>query len=105
MRFFMVIFYLLLVLLGASFAALNAESVSLHLYFTSFKLPLALLLALMLGLGLILGMGLFLLRYWHLKLECLKVKKQLKLMEKEIKNLRAIPLSDEHAYYSKNTKI
>ena len=47
-------------------------------------------------LGIILGCILFLSRYWRLKAEHRKIKNQLKLTEKEIKNLRAIPLQDQH---------
>ena len=96
MRLFMMLFYLLLILLGVSFAALNASSVQVNFYFKTLTMPISVLMTIMLGVGLLLGFLLFLYRYWHLKVKFLKVKSQLKMTEKEIKNLRAIPLKDQH---------
>jgi len=92
----MILFYLLLILLGASFAALNASSVQVNFYFKTLTMPISVLMTLMLGIGLFLGFLLFLYRYWCLKVDYLKLKNQLKLTEKEIKNLRSIPLKDQH---------
>ena len=94
MRIVMSIFYLLLVLVGVSFAGLNASSVQLNVYFTTIQMPLSVLIVLTLGLGVCLGFILFLGRYWRLKAEHRRIKTQLKLTEKEIRNLRAIPLQD-----------
>ena len=96
MRLIMTMFYLLLILIGISFAALNAASVKINLYFTTLNTPVSVLVLLMLGIGSVFGFVLFLFRYWRLKAEYRKIKSQLKLNEKEIKNLRAIPLQDEH---------
>jgi putative membrane protein len=94
MRIVMTIFYLVLILVGISFAALNASSVQVNFYFITLKMPISVLMTLMLGVGVILGFILFLSRYWRLKTEHRKIKNQLRLTEKEIKNLRAIPLQD-----------
>ena len=96
MRIVMTVFYLLLILVGISFAALNATSVQVNFYFTTLKMPISVLMTLMLGVGILLGFLLFLFRYWRLKGEHRKIKNQLRLTEKEIKNLRAIPLQDQH---------
>ncbi len=96
MRIVMTIFYLILVAMGISFAALNASSVQVNFYFTTLKLPISFLMLFMIGVGIIFGFLLFLSKYWRLKGESRKVKNQLKLTEKEIKNLRAIPLKDQH---------
>ncbi|KTD22801.1 Predicted membrane protein [Legionella lansingensis] len=96
MRLFMIIFYLFLILLGVTFAALNASSVQVNFYFTKLTMPISVLMTIMLGIGLLLGFLLFLYRYWRLKVEYLKLKNQSKLIEKEIKNLRSIPLQDQH---------
>ncbi|WP_274519302.1 LapA family protein [Legionella lansingensis] len=92
----MIIFYLFLILLGVTFAALNASSVQVNFYFTKLTMPISVLMTIMLGIGLLLGFLLFLYRYWRLKVEYLKLKNQSKLIEKEIKNLRSIPLQDQH---------
>lgn len=96
MRIIMTIFYLLLILVGISFAGLNAQSVHVNLYFTVLNSPVSVLILLMLSLGMLFGFLLSLCRYWRLKAECRKIKNQLKLTEKEIRNLRAIPLQDPH---------
>lgn len=96
MRIVMTIFYLLLILVGISFAALNASSVQVNFYFTTLNMPISVLMILMLGVGIILGFILFLCRYWRLKGDYRKIKNQLRLTEKEIKNLRSIPLKDQH---------
>ncbi|WED44119.1 LapA family protein [Legionella cardiaca] len=96
MRLFITIFYLLLILLGVTFAALNASSVQVNFYITKITMPISVLMTIMLGIGLLLGFLLFLSRYWRLKVEFLKLKNQFKLTEKEIKNLRSIPLQDQH---------
>ncbi len=94
MRIIITLFYLLLILGGVSFAALNASSVQVNLYYTTLNMPISVLMTIMLGLGMILGFLLFFYRYLRLKGAHRKVKNQLRMTEKEIKNLRAIPLSD-----------
>lgn len=96
MRIVMLIFYFLLIIVGISFAGLNAESVYVNFYFKTYHMPISVLIILMLGLGVLIGFCLFLCRYWRLRVEHHHLKNQLKLFEKEIKNLRAIPLQDQH---------
>ena len=59
-------------------------------------MPISVLMLVMLFVGIVWGFLLFLRRYWQLKGEHRKIKNQLRLTEKEIKNLRAIPLQDQH---------
>ncbi|MDX1838248.1 LapA family protein [Legionella taurinensis] len=96
MRLLMILFYLVLILVGVSFAALNASSVEVNFYVTTVTMPISILMTIMLGIGILVGFLLFLLRYWRLKRELAKVRNQLRLTEKEIKNLRDIPLKDQH---------
>ncbi|GGI77842.1 LapA family protein [Legionella impletisoli] len=96
MRILMIIVYLIIILFGVSFAVLNAKPVLINFYFTTFQMPISVLITLTLGLGVVIGALLLLSKYWRLKLEHHKLKSQLKLTEKEIKNLRAIPLKDQH---------
>lgn len=96
MRMLMILFYLVIILLGVSFSVLNAGFVHLNLYFKTVTIPISVLMFAMLGFGVLLGCVLFLLKYWRLKSECRKLKKQLVITEKEIKNLRTIPLKDQH---------
>lgn len=96
MRIVMTLFYLVLILVGVSFAALNASSVQVNLYFSLVKMPISVLITIMFGVGLLVGFFLFLCRFWRLKIEHRQLKTQLRLTEKEIKNLRSIPLQDQH---------
>lgn len=96
MRFIMIIVYLILIIAGVSFAALNAGSVQVNFYFTTLVMPISVLIIAVLGLGIVLGLILFTMKYWRLKADYRKLKNQLKLTEKEIKNLRCIPLQDQH---------
>lgn len=96
MRIVMIIFYLFLILVGVSFAGLNAESIDINFYFSRLHIPISVLIILMLALGSVIGFFLFFFRYWRLRAEHRRMKNQLKMMEKEIKNLRAIPLQDNH---------
>jgi len=95
MRVMMTVFYLTLILIGVSFAALNATSVPVNLYFTTLNMPISILMTVMVGLGISIGFILFLCKYLCLKGEHRKLKNQLKLTEREIKNLRTIPLRNE----------
>ena len=94
MRIFMAMFYFLIVILGISFAALNAASVQINLYFIILQLPLSFVIAVTLVVGVLIGFFLFLFRYYRLRLDNHKLQHQLRLTEKEIKNLRSIPLQD-----------
>lgn len=96
MRILMMLFYLLLVMTGISFAVLNASSVKINLYLTTLTMPVSVLMIAMLGLGLLMGFLIYLVKYIGMKKELSRMKAQLKLTEKEIKNLRDIPLKDSH---------
>ncbi|CEG56790.1 lipopolysaccharide assembly protein LapA domain-containing protein [Legionella fallonii] len=96
MRLLMLVIYIVLIIIGVSFAALNASSVDVNFYFKTVSMPISVLMTIMLGVGILIGFLLFISRYWRLKIEYRKIKNQLRLTEKEIKNLRSIPLQDQH---------
>jgi putative membrane protein len=96
MRIFFLFFYLVLIIVSLAFAALNSNEVLLNLYWQSFKLPLAFIMIVCIGLGLLLGALVFLGRYWHLRCQYVRSKNQVSMLEKEIKNLRSIPIQDSH---------
>ena len=96
MRLIMMIFYFMVVLFGVSFSVLNAGAVQLNFYFKTFSIPISLLMILILALGIFIGFFVFATRYWCLKAHHRKLKHQLELTEREIKNLRSIPLKDQH---------
>jgi putative membrane protein len=90
------VFILLIILIGISFATLNSDVVDVNYYIGQKEMPLSLLLALVFGFGCLLGV---LVGGWMLiktKVNNYRLKQRLKLAEKEIENLRAIPLQDKH---------
>ena len=87
--------FLLLVIVGIAFAVLNADAVSLNYYFGTEQLPLSLILVVTMMIGALLGViassGLFM----RHRRDIAKLKKAVELAEKEVNNLRAIPIRDE----------
>ncbi len=94
MRIVRLIFYILILLLGLSFAVLNAQNISLNYYFGMWQAPLSLTLVLALALGALLGIVACLGLLMKLKREISTLQKAAKLSETELMNLRAIPLKD-----------
>ncbi len=85
---------LIFLLLGAGFAATNNNMTALDLYFIQPTLPLSLILLFTLGIGILLGATVSLLLFFRLKKENANLKKQKQLIQQEVNNLRAMPLSD-----------
>lgn len=96
MRIMSYIFILIVILLGISFAILNSETVAINYYVGHSNMPLSMLLVIAFAAGCILGI---LVISWLLikaKMKNRNLRKRLKLAEKEVENLRAIPLQDKH---------
>lgn len=96
MRIISYFFLFALIGLGVTFAILNPTTVTVNYYVGHHTLSLSLLLVFMFAAGGMLGLliGLFLLL--KAKIKNYRLKQRLKLAEKEIENLRAIPLHDGH---------
>jgi putative membrane protein len=93
-RIFSYFFLLIIVIFGMTFATLNSESVTINYYIGQSSLPLSLLLVLVFASGCLIGM---IVGFWLLikaKLQNYRLTQRLKLAEKEVENLRAIPLQD-----------
>lgn len=96
MRIVTYVLLLAIILLGISFAVLNPDIVNFNYYVGHRAFPLSLLLAITFVLGCILGLLAGLLFLIKLKIKNYRLHTQLKITEKEIENLRAIPLQDRH---------
>lgn len=96
MRVFTYIFFLFIVLLGITFACLNADPVAINYYLGAEKLPLSLLLVLTLAIGALLGLIVGIIMCIRLKRENHRLAHRVKLAEKEVANLRTQPLKDTH---------
>lgn len=86
----------LLVLTGILFAVLNSQTVQLNYYFGSKEIALSLLMIVVIILGTLLGI---LVSAGHLlkaRHDISRLKKNIQLAEKEVTNLRTIPIKDSH---------
>lgn len=96
MRILSYLFLLVIVVLGVSFATLNSGVVTLNYYLGHKTMPLSLLLVSVFIIGCLLGVLVCLSIVIKLKLKNYRIRQRLKLAEKEVANLRAIPLQDRH---------
>lgn len=91
-RLIALIFLLIMIVLGLSFAMLNPTPVALDFYFgeTSLPLSLALVAALAIGvlLGLLVALSLFMRQRWELR----QLNRQLKSTRSELSELRKLPI-------------
>jgi len=95
MRFIYYLLLLIIILLGATFATLNMQAVTLNYYIDQSTMPLALLLVLTFSGGCVSGL---LIGFWLLfksKLKHFRVRQRLYMIEKELENLRTIPLREK----------
>lgn len=87
---------LILLLVGLSFAVLNAEKVQLNYYLGQTDVPLSLLLVLAMAVGALLGvlstLGLLVAQ----KSESARLRRKQELCEQELKNLRHLPIQNKH---------
>ncbi len=86
-----------LVLLGVTiaFSVINAHPVVINYYLGSAELPLALLVVICLILGILIGFLLALGWVLRLRVDLLRTRRQLKTAQKELDNLRTLPVKDE----------
>lgn len=85
---------ILVLLLGVSFAVLNATPVNINYYFNSSKLPLSLLLVIVLGLGAFIGWLTGVWMWMRLKAETFRLSHRVKSLEKELNQLRTLPVNE-----------
>lgn len=87
---------LIVFLLGLAFASLNAGPVTIDYYFGQGEYPLVLMLVGVLALGTLLGALVGVGRILRMKREIASIRRKERLAEQEIRNLRALPLRDNH---------
>ena len=87
---------LIVILLGVIFAVLNAEPIQLNYYFDSLNLPLSLAMIVAMFIGAILGVLASIGVILRCRKEMAKLRKATEVAEKEITNLRAIPIKNQH---------
>lgn len=94
MKLIKLIFTIIIAFLGVSFASLNASQVKINLYVGTYEVYLSLLLVLTLGLGILIGFLTMVGTNIRLKAENYKIKNKAKWAEKELSNLRSLPIKD-----------
>jgi len=82
-------------ILGLIFAILNSGQVAFNYYIGTKLISLSLLLVLTLGIGIIIGFVFTLISVIKQKKENYKLKSHIKDIEKELENLRSIPIKGE----------
>lgn len=87
---------LIVIIFGIVFAVLNAEKVTLNYYLGAVDLPLSLVLVLAMIFGALLGIFASLNLVIGSRRSASKLKRSVEVAEKEIVNLRNIPIKDEH---------
>ena len=95
-KIFLLILFFVIAVFGISFAVLNAGDVQLNYYFGQFQAPLSLVIVISLACGAVLGILASLAAIIQLKHEQTKLKKTISLTEKEVENLRSLPIQDKH---------
>jgi len=90
------LFLIIVIVLGVTFAILNAGAVEINYYFASSKVTLSLLLAYVLGVGMLIGLLASLPSLIRLKKDNIKQKNKIKQVKQEVDNLRSIPIKDSH---------
>lgn len=89
------VFFLLVLVFGLFFGLLNAEPVPINYYFGSRELPLSLILVITLLAGAVCGALAGLGLVFRMRREIARLRRELRASEKELANLRALPLKDE----------
>lgn len=89
-KFILVIVFLVI---GAAFAIINDQPVELDLYFLVTSLPLSLILLLAVGVGIVLGAIVSAFYFMRIRKENANLRRQSRLVEQEVKNLRSMPIN------------
>ena len=95
MRALSYLFLLIVMLVGLTFASLNSNVVTFNYYLGSIDIVLSMLLVGAFGLGIFLGMFVAILLWIKVKRDNAQLKSRLKIIEKEVENLRSIPIKGD----------
>ncbi|WP_423063895.1 lipopolysaccharide assembly protein LapA domain-containing protein [Candidiatus Paracoxiella cheracis] len=96
MRYVIYIFWIIVILVGVTFASLNPQKLTLNYYVNTTTIHLPLLLLLVLVLGALLGVIAMLPSLIRAKSSNHHLKARVKQTEQEVQNLRSIPIKDTH---------
>lgn len=95
-RALIVIFLVIAGVITSMITRLNSNLVTFNFYFDTIEIPLAVLIIASIIMGSILGVLFTVAMVFHALREKRRLRKKLKLCEKEIQNLRDIPIKGRH---------
>ena len=95
-RYFLIIISVLICIIGISFHLRNDHLVTLDYYLGSFDYYFSVFIIVSIIIGVVLGIILSLPKLLLLKQENKKLQKQIDIKDKEVNNLRTLPIKDEH---------
>jgi putative membrane protein len=95
-RIVTLILLIVLTVVTVTFTLLNSQPVKLNYYFGSYELDLLVVMIICLAIGALLGVTAAVGRFVSLKQELMRKDKKIKVAEKELDNLRSLPLKDDH---------
>ncbi len=95
MRILSYLMLLIIMLIGLTFASLNSTVVSFNYYLGTKEIALSLLLVSSFGVGICLGLLAAIFPWLKAKTEVFRIRSRLKVVEKEVENLRSMPIKDE----------
>ena len=87
---------LVVTIFTVTFTLLNSQPVKVNYYFGSYEIDLLIVVVICLVIGAFLGIMAALGKMFSLKQEMSRKEKKIKITEKELENLRSLPLKDEH---------
>ena len=96
MRYILYVFWVFIILLGLTFAALNSQKITLNYYLDTQTIHLPLLILVTLLIGAMLGVIAMLPSLIKNKHAARRLKSQVRHIEQEVQNLRTIPIKDVH---------
>jgi putative membrane protein len=94
-RIINVILILIVTIFTVTFTLLNSQPVKVNFYFGSYELDLLVVIVICLVLGALLGVMAALGKLLSMKQELMRKERKIKVTEKEVENLRSLPLQDE----------
>lgn len=95
MRIFSYLFLLIIMLVGLTFASLNSTIVTFNYYLGVKNIALSLLLVFAFGGGIVLGLLVAIFPWIKVKRDNMRLKSRLKVVEKEVENLRSLPIKGD----------
>jgi putative membrane protein len=87
---------LIVTLVTVTFTLLNSQPVRINYYFGSYEIDLLIVILVALVLGALLGITAALGKLFSLRQELSRKDKKIRITEKELENLRSLPLKEDH---------